>query len=200
METWTVNQYLMMGFALAAFALLGWRRGANRELLQVVGITIALLASNRLATSLRPAVNKFYKLGSFALKGGLTSDDPTAAWRKAQALPDLIKTPEQVQLLALVVFLFIIVFFYLWGQQQVSGPGTTALRILGLCTGAVNGFLITYYLLPIVLPKPQAVIKLPSGALKTTMVQSQTIAYVVAAFVIILVAFGLYSASASKKK
>jgi len=44
METWTVNQYLMMGFALAAFALLGWRRGANRELLQVVGITIALLA------------------------------------------------------------------------------------------------------------------------------------------------------------
>jgi hypothetical protein len=200
METLNVSQYLMMGIALATFAALGWRRGVNRELLQVVGITLALLVSNRLAVELGPAVNKFYKLGRFALSGGLTSDDPTAAWRRAQALPELVKTPDQIRLLALVVFSSIVGFFYLWGQQQIAGPGAWALKFLGLCTGAVNGFLITYYLLPILLPKPQAVIKLHSGELQQTLVSSQTIAYVVSAFVIILIAFGLYSASSSRRK
>src|SRR4030042_1798854 len=75
--TWHVNQYSLVGITLAIFAFVGLRRGISRELLSMVGIGLGMLLANVLAPILGPQVNRFYRLGRFALGGGLAGDDPT---------------------------------------------------------------------------------------------------------------------------
>ena len=198
--TWNVNQYMLMGLALGLFGLVGFRRGVNRELLLMIGIALGMWLSSQVAPSLESLVNRLYRMGHLALGGGLTGQDPTAAWQSARELPDLIRTPEDLQMLGLALFILVVACSYLLGQRRFPQPDSTMLRILGSFAGAINGFLVSYHLFPIVLAKPTAVISLPSGQVQEALTSGQTIARMVALFVFVLIAFGLYSASRSKKR
>ena len=198
--TWNLNQYLVMGTLLGVFALVGFRRGVNRELLSVIGIGLGIFVAQRTAPTLGPQVNSVYRMMRFALRGGLTSDNPTDAWEQARRLPDLVKSQADVQLCGVVVFFLVVLVFYLVGQQYVAGPRSIILKLLGVFTGVVGGFLMAYYLIPIIFPEPQAVITLPSGQMQETLRRGETVAYVVAFFVAVLIALGLFSASGARKR
>ena len=198
--SWNVNQYILMGIMLGTFGFIGFRRGVNRELLSVVGVAVAILISGGLASKVGPQVNLFYKLVRFVLGGGFSGGDPVAAWQKTSSLPDLIQTQEDLQVFSLLIFFLVVMLFYLWGQRRIADPNSLMLRILGALTGVINGFLIAYYLVPIVLPAPKAVITLPSGEVRQTLTSGQMIARMVAFFVFVLIALGLYTASGRKKQ
>lgn len=77
-------------------------------------------------------------------------------------------------------------------------PKAIVPRVLGLFVGAVNGFAIASYLLPIVFVKDVSV-KLPAIEAQKLLSEGETLAQVVFFFVFVLIAFGLYSASGAKK-
>ena len=120
--TWNVSQYAVMGLALGLFGFLGFRRGVNRELLSLIGIGIGMLLATQFAPSLVPSVNRFYKLGRLAMSGGLTSDNPMEACQSVQQLPALVQTPEEIELLGMIIFLLVFGFFYLAGEKSFPAP------------------------------------------------------------------------------
>lgn len=198
--TWNVSQYMLVGLTLGLFAFVGFRRGVNRELLSMVGIGLGMLLATVLAPGLGPQVNRFYRLARFSLGGGLTADDPTAAWQKARELPNFVRTPADEQFLSVVVFAVIALLFYLWGQGRAATAHSLTSRVLGLLAGGINGFLVAYFLFPLIFPEPRAVITVPSGDISAALSSSQTIALAGVFFVVVLIAFGLHSASRSRRE
>ncbi len=198
--TWTINQYVLLGIVLAIFAFLGFKRGVNRELLSMIGVGLGILLADGLAHALQGWVNRFYKLGRFALAGGLTAADPTQAWQGIEKLPALVSTPEDLRFLAILIFLILLLVIYLLGQRFIAAPKTFMAQFLGLLAGGINGFLVAYYLFPLVLVPSQAVIiKLPSSEVKATLGSSRSIAMVVVLVIVVLIAFGLHSTPSGRK-
>lgn len=198
--TWNLNHYIVMGVFLGLFGVIGFRRGVNRELLSVIGISLGIIFSSGLAPALTPQINRFYKLARFAVSGGLTSGDPAAAWHEAQGYPVLLESPQDMQVLGVVLFFLTVLLFYAIGQVRIAPPNSFVLSILGLFTGAINGFLMAYYLVPIIFPTPEAVITVQSAEVQQTLTSAQTVARVVAFFVFVLIALGLYSASSPRQR
>lgn len=195
-----ISNYVLLGVTLAFFGFVGLRRGVNRELLSLIGIALGLWLAGSLAVAVKAWVNLFFKLGRLALSGGFTADDPMSAWGQLRDQADLVQSPSQEQFLTLVVFVVIVLLFYQLGQQRIPPPEAFILRLLGLLAGGINGFLIAYYLLPLLFPTPTTVINVPTGELRAALNDSQTVAVVIVFFVVVLIGFGLYSASVSKKK
>jgi uncharacterized membrane protein required for colicin V production len=196
----TPSQTLLLGGLLALFAYMGLRRGVNRELLSTLGIVLGILSSRRLANAFTPWVNRFYRLGRFALSGGLFSDNPAAAWQAASNMPDLIRSPLEQQLFILITFFTIVLVFYLIGRRRIPLPKTLMLKVLGLVAGAINGFLVAYFLSPYLLSFPVTTVVLPSQELRKTLTASDNMALVLFVFVAIMIAFGLYNAGGSRKR
>ena len=200
-NVWNLNQSILMGVALGLFGFLGFRRGVNRELLQSIGLALAMWLSNKAAPVFRKQVNLFYKLTRFALSGGMGTDNPGAAWQEIGGAPPLIQTEEHLQYLALAMFIVIASYFYLLGHRRFPNPNSIPLKVLGAFTGLINGFLMSYYLFPVILPDTSVSIRLPtSDQAQQTLTGGQTVARVVAFFFFILIALGLYSASGPRRR
>lgn len=195
-----IDRYAFLSIMVVLFGIVGLIRGISRELLSMAGIGLAIWVSKGLAAILQPNVNRFYKLGRFALSGGLTGDDPAAAWRAARELPDLIRTPTAQMWFIIGVFVAIVLFFYLWGEWYVAGAKGLVPMLLGLIAGGINGFLITYFIFPLLFEHPSMVITLPSQEVAATLSSSYTLAWVMVFFVVMLIAFGLYNAGRPKRK
>lgn len=200
MVVWDVNKYIFMAIVLGLFGFIGFRRGVNRELLSVIAVAVGMLLSDRLAQLFYPLVNRFHKLAQLALSGGLMAENPAEAWQEVQKLPPLIETPADVQALGVAFFFMIVLFFYVMGQGTIPPPRVIILKILGLCVGFVNGFLMVYYLFPVLFSQPKTVIALPGGAVRETLMDEQVVARVVALFVFVLIIFGVYSASGPRER
>ncbi len=197
-DTLTVSHYLVMGLGIGLFAVIGFRRGASRELLLVAGIGLGILAAQALATSLAPAVSKYYRLGQFALTGGINAEDPGLAWQEAKNLPALVQTDRQIELLGLAIFGVIVLAFFLAGQWWGGKAQGFPHRLLGLLFGVVSGFLVMRFVLPIILLDPQTVIALPAGQVNEALVNTRTVARVLVFFVCVLIALGLLSARGAR--
>ena len=125
---------------------------------------------------LAPWVNRFYRLGRFALSGGLFSDNPAAAWGQASNLPDLIRTTLDQQVLELVIFFTIRVDFLPNRSKEnpssqdvdTQSAGSVGRRYQWLC----DCLLSISYLLNVT----QTTIVLPSQELRTTLTAKDNIA------------------------
>lgn len=193
-NTLTVSQYLVMGLGIGIFAVIGFRRGASRELLLIAGIGLGMLAAQALASSLAPVVSKYYRLAQFAITGGINADDPGAAWQEAKNLPALIEGAREIELFGLALFGVITLLFFLAGQWWGAKAQGFPHRLLGMLFGAVSGFLIMRFALPILLVEPQTVIALPAEQVNQTLINARTVARVAVFFVCVLIALGLFTA------
>jgi hypothetical protein len=192
----------------AVFGLIGFLRGVAREIITAIGIIIAYGFIRWGEASLVRWTNKLHKLLVFAAKGGLAADDPTAIWPRVANLPPLVETDAEKLIFRLVVFALLVILAYVVGNRVLSSrkdtfgplatyPGLSLLsRSLGLATGLIEGWLITYFVLPEVFPRKETVIRLPTGPV--TGFLSQNVALVFVGFVIVLIVYGLRSASLKK--
>ena len=139
--TWTVNQYLLLGITLAVFGFVGFRRGVNRELLSMVGIGLGMMIAGSSGPALQPQVNQLYRMLRFAVGGGLSSSDPTAAWAVASKLPPIIATTAETQTLSLFVFIIVVIVAALivagvyLGKSRGSVGGAFKLGVIAPLTG-----------------------------------------------------------------
>jgi len=193
-----LSQQVVLIIILACFALIGLRRGVNRELWTLIGIAVGIWITDRLGPTLHERVNRFYRLGWFALSGGLSSEDPTAAWQKAKELPDLIKGSAAIEMLVFGFFCAIVLVFIVIGQRHAAAPKTHALRFLGAIVGAINGFLVASVILPRVITDTTMTIRVPTKEVTDVLVDTGNIGLLVVFFVVTLIALGLYNASGKK--
>jgi len=192
----------------AVFGLIGFLRGVAREIITIIGIIIAYLFIVVGESFLVRWVNKFTQMASFALQGGLAADDPTVAWGKVSGLPPLINTDGEKLVLRLAVFISLVFLAYVVGNKRLSGKAVTfgplaiypnlplLSRFLGLASGLIEGYLIAYFVLPEIFPKTKTVISVPTGT--TVEFLGEYMPFVFVGFVVILIAFGLRSASLKK--
>ncbi len=190
------------------FGLMGFLRGVAREIITAIGIITAYVFIKWGESFLVRWTNKFHKLVVFALKGGLTADDPTAIWPQVANLPPLIESDGEKLLFRLVVFVSLVIIAYIVGNRVLSSRtdtfGPLAIypdipllsRFLGLATGLMEGYLIAYFVIPEIFPKAETVVKLPTGTV--TVFLGQYVALVLVGFLAVLIAFGLRSASLKK--
>jgi len=190
----------MLGVFLVVFAYLGLRRGVSRELTLTLGIVLGILISPSMAIGFTPWVNRFYRLGRFALSGGLFSDNPAAAWQATSAVGELVKSPRDQQVFTVVLFFAIVLLFFLIGRARIPVGKTVMLRVLGALTGAINGFLVAYYLSPYLLNVYETTVVVPSQELRKTLTAADNIALAVWVFIAVVIAFGLYNARGSRKR
>jgi len=189
--SWSLDQYALIGATLALFGFLGFLRGVNRELRSMIGIGLGMLLASVMVPNMGKQINSLYKLGRFAV---VTIDvDPETAWREVQMLPDLIQTSADLRFASLLVFCLVGLVFYLWGQGRSVAPPSLVSKVLGLVAGGINGFLVAYYAFPLLLPRSEAVITVPSGRINATLANSRSMALVAVFIVVILIALGLRS-------
>jgi len=193
--TVTVDQVVLMALILGVFGLVGFRRGANRELLTLVGVAISFVLLTQLLDSLAPLVNRFHRLGRFALQGGLTADDPTVAWGQVKGLPALIESDAHKRNLGTLVFALLVAVSYYVGFRAAPGANNGMSRVLGLLLGAVNGFIIASYLFRYALVTTKATIELSSGEMRETLMSGETIGRIATLLIVALIALGLYGAT-----
>ncbi len=193
--TVTIDQVVLMALILGVFGLVGFRRGANRELITLVGIAISFVVLTQLLEVIVPVVNKLHRLARFATQGGLLADDPTVAWGEVKNLPMLITTEAQRRNLGALLFALLVGASYYVGFRAAPPASNTMSRVLGLVLGGVNGFIIASYLFRYALVATKATIELSSGAMRDTVMSGQTIGRIAVALVLALIALGLYGAS-----
>lgn len=151
--------------------------------------------------------NKLCVMVRFVLGGGLTSEDPGAVFAQVRKLPPLIATDQEKLRFTLALFGFIVVFTYLIGRWRfrirpvVFGPLliyriSIIQRLLACGLGAINGYLIAHFLVPLLLPQAEMIVKLPSSQIAALLKEKMVL--VLIGFVIILIVFGLQASGRSR--
>ncbi|NLV73215.1 MAG: hypothetical protein GXY52_00815 [Chloroflexi bacterium] len=186
-----INEYVLIGFGLLVFGLLGFRRGVNRELLTFGAVLVGLAISALLGDVLVPAVNRLARIVSFALGGGLSGSG--GAWLTAQQRPDLVSSPESRKWLGLVLFGLPILLSY-WVGMRLARPVNFGQRLLGFLVGCLTGFFVARKVQPVLFPSGVTSLVLNTGQTGDILQNTQVVAVAVVISVVVLVAFGLYSA------
>ena len=188
--------HLILGFVVL-FGLMGLRRGVFRELLALVGVFLAIVVGGGGARFLEPWVNRFYKLGMFALRGGLATDDPASVLAEMGDLTLLVTTDSDRLILGTVAFALIVLAFYLLGEFVVDSPKTWSQRLSGIVLAGASGYFIAYFLAPRHLPAPETTIRFSTEGLLALL--TQNLIKVVLAFVVILIILGLQMSTRPKR-
>ncbi|NLT73815.1 MAG: hypothetical protein GXX94_06415 [Chloroflexi bacterium] len=192
---WTLNQYVVIAGFAGVFGLVGLKRGVRRELYVLGALLLAIAVTGFLADALEEPINRFYYLQRFARAGGLSAENPSAVWQEVREAPPLIETDKNRGTLRLSLLAGFLGASYLVGRR-LARPRTGIIDgLLGMLVGLLNGVALLYILLPIVFPAPTATIALSSGQVQQTLSGSAFRIQMVVVLVVVLIAFGLYSAS-----
>jgi hypothetical protein len=192
-----LNQlYLIIGLVVL-FGLMGLRRGVFRELLALFGVFLATVVGRWGASFLEPWANRFYRLGMFALKGGLVAEDPASIFAEVKELPPLVTTDSDRLIVGTAAFALVVLAFYLLGEFVVDPPEKISQRLSGIVLAGMNGYFIAYFLAPRHLPTPETTIRFSASDMIDLL--TQNLIKVVLAFVIILIVFGLQMSTRAKR-
>jgi hypothetical protein len=151
--------------------------------------------------------NRLSAMARFALQGGLIADDPGAVFAEVRSLPPLIGTEQHKLRFTLALFGWLPIFMYLLGRWRFRirptafGPlliyrVSRRRRLMACGLGVINGYLIARFLVPLLFPQPEMVIKVPSG--EVVSILDENLALVLVGFVLILIVFGLQASGRSR--
>ena len=183
------------------FGLIGFLRGVAREIVTAIGIIVAYLILRWGERPLTAWVNRLYRMGVFAARGGLVAEDPTPIWARVRGLPPLIETDAEKLTFRLVAFAVLAVFSYIAGNRifrrraktfgpLIIYPGPPLFsRLLGIAVGLMNGYLVANFAIPHAFPKAETVIRLPTGPVVEFL--RTNLAFVFIGLVVILITLGL---------
>lgn len=190
------------------FGLIGFLRGVAREVATAIGIIIACLILRWGERSLTVWVNRLYRMGLFAVQGGLVAEDPTPIWAGVRELPPLIETDSERLIFRLFTFALFVLLSYIAGNKifrrrpktfgpLIIYPGPSFIsRFLGITVGLINGYLVANFAIPRAFPEVETVIRLPSGPVVEFL--QTNLAFVFIGLVVILITLGLGGTSLKK--
>jgi len=184
-----LNQFYLIIGLVVLFGLMGLRRGVFRELLALFGVFLATAVGRWGASFLEPWVNRFYKLGMFAFRGGLAADDPASVLAGMGDLTPLVTTDSDRLILGTAAFALIVLAFYLLGEFVVDPPETWSQRLSGIVLAGASGYFIAYFLAPRHLPTPRTTIRFSASDMIDLL--TRNLIKVVLVFVVVLIILGL---------
>jgi len=161
-----INQWWFVALVATAFAYLGVRRGLNIEVFMLVGVAAGILLADWLAQFLAPWINTFYQVMSAIVRDRIFSPDKVFAELPKQ--PKLITAPSHLTLLGSVLFVILAVAGLLIGRKRsakAKSPRFTT-RVLAALVGAVNGYLIAFFLFPRHIIVTTTVIEVPTAPIR----------------------------------
>lgn len=187
----TILQFIASDLILAVaiiFGLIGFMRGARREMTVTLFIILAVLLTTWFEDTLVQWINRVYRLALLGFLVARNPDNPGQALTAAGPIGNLLDPSGDRFALRILVF-----FGVLWLGYWISRRGKKVMTPLGLATlrrapdllarlagfiaGAINGFLIAYFLIPRLAPGVQTVLVIPTFA--TSLLQQQYIPLVV---------------------
>lgn len=193
----TIGDREVILFLTGWFAALGLWRGARRELLVLPGLVVATLLATTQVELLTVWVNRFYKIAVFVVKGGLSEELGSA---KLGPMRSLVETGDDRTWLAVVAFSIVIILFYLLGQGLIKKQPEGAEKIMGALLGAVNGFAISRFVYPRVLPTERTHVAILSGQVSEKLTAGSAFSLVLVGLVLILIVYGVRASGRPSQK
>lgn len=198
--------HVILGVAFL-FGLIGFFRGASRESWATAVIILVQALIRWQGKTLVKLTNNLYLMVRIAVEGRFDLQKIREALGKVGEIPPLI--PEEREMVFLIGVFFLATFLvYVLGNRFIKvravpwGPLITypgwplLIRLVGAALGAINGYLIAYFLVPQVFPEPETTIVLPSGPM--TEVLGENLFNVVIGIIAIIVFLGLRASSRGK--
>jgi len=192
--SWVVLGAVSLGALLGLFQLPAW------QLCVLAGIILGRVSTAWGQSLAMRWTNKLWMLVRFALRGGLATDDPGAVLAAVREMSPLIATRQGRSRLSLALFGFWVIAMYLFGRWRwrvrptVFGPLLVypvprLHRLIAGTLGAINGYLMARFLIPLLFPETEAVIKVPRAQL--TYLLNEKMDMVVIGLVLVLILLGL---------
>lgn len=199
--SWVVLGAVILGGLFGLFQIPVWQ----------ACVTAGIVIGRVLTTWGRPVIvgwaNKLSAMSRFALQGGLTAEDPGAVFAGVRDVPPLIATEQDTLRLTLALFSCLPALMYLIARWRFRirptafGPllvyrVSKRRRLMACGLGGINGYLIAYFLVPLLFPQPEAIIRVPSG--QVVRILDENLVLVLIGFVLILIIFGLQTSGRSR--
>jgi len=199
--SWVILGAVILGVLFGLFQIPVWQGCV------MVGVVIGRALMTWGQSLVVSWANKLYVVVRFALQGGLTADDPGAVFAKVRKLSPLIATDQDKLHFTLALFGFLVFLMYFLGRLRFRirptffGPImifriSWKRRLLACGLGAINGYLIAHFLIPLLFPQPETVIKVSSGQLANLL--DENLVLVLIGFILMLIIFGLQASGRSQ--
>ena len=157
-----MNEWWFVGIVAAIFAYIAARRGLTVELYVLGGTLLGILFADQIARFLEPWINLFWQMMLAIVRERAFSPEKLLATMFSQ--PRLITNDLQRRYLGSIVFVLMIVAGWALGRRQAAKakPPRFIGRVLAAVIGAVNGYMVAYFLFPRHITTVRTVVTVPS--------------------------------------
>jgi len=161
-----ITEGWFVALVAAVFAYFTLRRGLTIGLYMLVATVAGIAFADRLAQSTRPWINVTYQIIRAMIRRRVYS--PEALLKVAFDEPKLITEAVHTLWLGTLIFLLILLLGYLIGRKRKAKarPPRWTTRILATMVGAVNGYLIVFFLFPRHVTASKTVITMPNVSVR----------------------------------
>jgi Colicin V production protein len=162
-----INEWGVVAVVAGVFAYLGVRRGMTVGQFMLIAIVAGILLADRLAKFMEPWINISYQIMLAVVRENATSPDALVKTMFSQPL--LITKDWQRLDLGSLIFVLLVWIGYLIGRRRSAKAKAAALmtRFLAAVVGAINGYLIAFFLLPRYLTASRTVVTVPNVNIKS---------------------------------
>jgi hypothetical protein len=157
-----INEWGVVAVVAGVFAYLGVRRGMTVGQFMLIAIVAGILLADRLAKFMEPWINISYQMMLAVVREHATSPDALVKTMFSQ--PPLITKDWQRLDLGSLIFVLLVWLGYLIGRRRSAKAKAAALmtQFLAAVVGAINGYLIAFFLLPRYLTASRTVVTVPN--------------------------------------
>ena len=194
------------------FIVVGFIRGVRAEGWVTVFILIAFFVLRVFGDTLITYANRIYKLLRFALAGGIIAENPVEIWQQFADKPPLIESDAKKLLFRMALFLVLYLLGLVAGRiavkrklvpvgfQLIRQLPDLGERLLGAVLGALNGFLIAFFVLPRVLPaEKETVIVVPKTSIVTHFM-TENLVNIAFAVIVVIILLGLMATGGIRQR
>lgn len=197
MTVLSFTDYGLIALTVFLGFIVGWRQGIRRALIMTLSIITAWVLIAWFEPQIVALVNRLYRLTVFALTGGILAENPGEAYAKVAGLT-LISSPASLWIFRLTLFGLILWIGWWLGRRRpanvsrltvvVRRPHELFRHVMGGMAGAINAYLLLYFLIPRFLPGVQAVFVVPTFS--TTLLQQQWLPIMVVVLIAVFIVAG----------
>ena len=185
-----ISEWWFVAMVAAAFAYLGVRHGLTIELFVLLGVAAGIVFADPLAERLESPINSVYQFVEPIVRERIT---PPEKLVKPAKPPKLITVQVHRRNLGSVVFVLLVLAGLLIGRRRsakAKSPRWIA-QVLAALVGAVNGYLVAYFLFPRHITSTKTVIEMPTAPITDLLRVQLTIPILIT--VLVLITFGVLS-------
>lgn len=141
----SVPYIYLLAVILAAFGVIGFKRGWAREGATFGGAFAAWLIMVKLGDGILQLVNRFVRSILFVLQGGIDSDDPARLVHNLNQVQ--VVDLEHPQIPLTVLFIILVSAVYWLTARLIATSRTMPAKVGGALISIVTGYLITFVIL-----------------------------------------------------